>query len=81
MTLARISLSGGWGINMITFLKDEFNIKDIGAAKINNYLINEVIAMVPIIGAIIADSYVGCFSVIWFSSFISLLVLPFSLTF
>ncbi|KAI3450505.1 hypothetical protein Pfo_007170 [Paulownia fortunei] len=71
-TMAGLSLSGGWVINLITCLKDEFHIKDIGATKIYNY-VNGSITVFPILGAIIADSSVGCFSVIWFSSLISLL--------
>ncbi|KAK4483139.1 hypothetical protein RD792_010319 [Penstemon davidsonii] len=67
-----VSLAGGWVINLITCLKDEFHFKKVDAAKIYNY-VNGSITMFPIVWAIIADSYVGCFSVIWFSSLISLL--------
>ncbi|KAL3653089.1 hypothetical protein CASFOL_002770 [Castilleja foliolosa] len=64
--------SGGWVSNLIVYLIEEFNIKSISAAKIYN-LVNGSITMFPIVGAVIADSFAGCFSVIWFSSLISLL--------
>ncbi|KAK6163258.1 hypothetical protein DH2020_000122 [Rehmannia glutinosa] len=54
--MAGLSLSGGWVINLIMFLKDEFHIKDIAAAKIYNY-VNGSITVFPILGAIIADSF------------------------
>lgn len=69
--------SGGWIANLIVYLIEEFNIKSISAAKIYNF-VNGSITMFPIVGAVLADSYVGCFSVIWFSSLISLLVLSLS---
>ncbi|EYU18886.1 hypothetical protein MIMGU_mgv1a026356mg [Erythranthe guttata] len=64
--------AGGWVANLIVYLIEEFNIKSINAAKIYNF-VNGSITLFPIVGAIIADSFVGCFSVIWFSSLISLL--------
>ncbi|KZV27314.1 hypothetical protein F511_30764 [Dorcoceras hygrometricum] len=64
--------AGGWLSNLIVYLIQEFNFKSISAAQVYNY-VNGSITMFPIIGAIIADSYVGGFSVIWFSSIISLL--------
>ncbi|KAL0369718.1 UNVERIFIED_CONTAM: protein NRT1/ PTR FAMILY 2.7 [Sesamum angustifolium] len=64
--------AGGWIANLIVYLIQEFNIKSVSAAKIYN-VVNGSITMFPIIGAILADSFVGCFSVIWFSSLISLL--------
>lgn len=74
-TMAGLTLAaGGWIANLIVYLIQEFNIKSISAAKIYN-VVNGSITMFPIIGAIVADSFVGCFSVIWFSSLISLLVL------
>ncbi|GFP94842.1 putative protein nrt1/ ptr family 2.2 [Phtheirospermum japonicum] len=64
--------SGGWVSNLIVYLIEEFNIKSINAAKIYNF-VNGSITMFPIVGAVIADSFAGCFSVIWLSSLISLL--------
>uniref|UniRef100_A0A7N0VKX3 Uncharacterized protein n=1 Tax=Kalanchoe fedtschenkoi TaxID=63787 RepID=A0A7N0VKX3_KALFE len=54
--------SAGWSINLIVYLIDEFNIKNIDAAQISN-VVNGCISLFPVIGAIIADSF-GCFSVI-----------------
>ncbi|KAK4440788.1 protein NRT1/ PTR FAMILY 2.6 [Sesamum alatum] len=72
-TMAGLTLAaGGWISNLIVYLIQEFNIKSISAAKVYN-VVNGSITMFPIIGAIVADSFVGCFSVIWFSSLISLL--------
>ncbi|KAL1558599.1 protein NRT1/ PTR FAMILY 2.7-like [Salvia divinorum] len=64
--------SGGLVANMIVYLIQEFNIKSISAAKIYNF-VNGSITLFPIVGAVVADSFVGCFSVIWFSSVISLI--------
>ncbi|XP_073134013.1 protein NRT1/ PTR FAMILY 2.7-like [Henckelia pumila] len=64
--------AGGWISNLIVYLIQEFNYKSISAAQVFNF-VNGSITMFPIVGAIIADSFVGCFSVIWFSSIISLL--------
>ncbi|KAK4486556.1 hypothetical protein RD792_009241 [Penstemon davidsonii] len=64
--------AGGWVSNLIVYLIQEFNIKTINAAKIYNF-VNGTITIFPIVGAILADSFLGCFSVIWFSSLISLL--------
>ncbi|KAL6508874.1 hypothetical protein OROHE_021433 [Orobanche hederae] len=72
-TMACLTLaSGGWVANLIVYLIEEFNITSISAAKIYNF-VNGSITMFPIVGAVIADSFVGCFSVIRFSSLISLL--------
>ncbi|GER42012.1 major facilitator superfamily protein [Striga asiatica] len=64
--------SGGWVANLIVYLIQEFNFKSISAAKVYNF-VNGSITMLPIVGAVIADSFTGCFSVICFSSLISLL--------
>ncbi|KAG9151214.1 hypothetical protein Leryth_002771 [Lithospermum erythrorhizon] len=72
-TMAGLSLAaGGWVSNLIVYLIEEFNIKSIRAAKIYNF-VNGCITLFPIVGAIIADSFLGCFSVVWISSLISLL--------
>lgn len=51
---------------------NEFNIKSVDAAQINN-VFNGCVNLFPLIGAVVADSLLGCFSVIWISSLISLL--------
>ncbi|XP_060168879.1 protein NRT1/ PTR FAMILY 2.7-like [Lycium barbarum] len=72
-TMAGLSLaSGGWMINLIVYLIDEFNMKSIKAAKVYN-VVNGLATLFPILGGIIADSFLGCFSVIWISSLISAL--------
>ncbi|KAL6011102.1 hypothetical protein ACLOJK_001546 [Asimina triloba] len=50
-----------------------FNVKSIDAAQITN-IINGCSNLGPVVGAIIADSYFGCFSIITISTFISLLI-------
>lgn len=72
--MAGLSLAaGGWTSNLIVFLINEFNMKSIAAAKVFN-VVNGLTTIFPIVGGIIADSYLGCFSVIWISSLISALV-------
>ncbi|XP_060168877.1 protein NRT1/ PTR FAMILY 2.7-like [Lycium barbarum] len=80
-TMAGLSLAaGGWMSNLIVFLINEYNMKSIAAAKVFN-LVNGLTTIFPIVGGIIADSYLGCFSVIWISSLISALgILLLSLT-
>ncbi|KAL3530626.1 hypothetical protein ACH5RR_009948 [Cinchona calisaya] len=66
-----ISLAqGGLLSNLIVYLIQEFNIESITAAKIFN-VVNGCLSIIPLAGAIIADSYMGCYSVIWISSLIS----------
>ena len=60
--------------NIIVYLIKEFNVKTIDAAQINN-VINGCISLVPVAGAIISDSFFGCFPVIAVSTFISFLVI------
>ncbi|KAH7838060.1 hypothetical protein Vadar_021578 [Vaccinium darrowii] len=62
----------GWVINLTVYMIEEFNVKRIDAAQVFN-MVNGSINLSPLIGAIIADSFLGCFSVIWISSFLSLL--------
>ncbi|CDP08944.1 unnamed protein product [Coffea canephora] len=79
--MACLTLSAsGWVNNIILYLITEFNFKIIDAAKGFN-VISGCMALFPILGAVIADSFIGCFSVIWISSIINLLgVLLFTLT-
>ncbi|KAL8525536.1 hypothetical protein ACS0TY_014960 [Phlomoides rotata] len=64
--------AGGWLNNLIVFMINEFNIKSISAAKINS-VVSGCANFFPLIGAILADSLLGCYSLIWISSLISLL--------
>lgn len=78
-TLAGLMLSGwGWLTNLIVYLIEEFNVKSIDATQISN-VVHGCLNMIPILGAILADSYLGSFSVVSIFSFFSLLVLKFVL--
>ncbi|KAF7848561.1 hypothetical protein BT93_L1840 [Corymbia citriodora subsp. variegata] len=60
----------GWMINLIVYLIKEFNVNGIDAAQIYN-VINGCFCLLPILGAVIADSVMGCFLVASISSFIA----------
>ncbi|KAL3530634.1 hypothetical protein ACH5RR_009956 [Cinchona calisaya] len=79
--MAGLTISAtGWVNNLIVYLITEFNVKSIDAAQIFN-IVNGCMALFPVVGAIIADSCIGCFSVIWISSIINLLgIILFTLT-
>ncbi|KAL0719261.1 hypothetical protein Bca4012_068585 [Brassica carinata] len=63
--------SFGWVLNLIVFLIEEFNIKNIAAAQISN-IVNGCLSMLPVVAAILADSFFGNIVVISASTFISL---------
>ncbi|XAR60492.1 Nitrate-transporting ATPase [Bertholletia excelsa] len=72
-TMAGLTLAAmGWMNNLIVFMIEEFHVKSIDAAQIWN-VVNGCTTMFPILGAIIADSFLGSFSVITISSLLSLL--------
>ncbi|XP_049410299.1 protein NRT1/ PTR FAMILY 2.3-like [Solanum stenotomum] len=72
-SMAGLSLAAaGWNNNLIVYLIEEFNMNSVSAAKVYN-MANGCSTIFPILGAVVADSFLGCFSVIWISSFISLL--------
>ncbi|KAL3741052.1 hypothetical protein ACJRO7_022209 [Eucalyptus globulus] len=62
----------GWMVNLIVFLIEKFNVNRIDAAQIFN-VVNGCIGLLPVLAAIIADSFVGCFWVTSISSFIALM--------
>ncbi len=66
--------AGGWLSNLIVYLIDVFNVKSINAAQISN-ITNGCSSLFPVIGAIVADSFLGSFSVAAISACISLLVI------
>ncbi|XVF04996.1 hypothetical protein REPUB_Repub05bG0131700 [Reevesia pubescens] len=71
--LAGLTLAGGgWLANLIVYLIQAFNLKSIDAAQVSN-LVNGGSSLFPIVGAIIVDSFLGCFSVVSIFSCISLL--------
>ncbi|KAG7564594.1 MFS transporter superfamily [Arabidopsis suecica] len=72
-TLLGLSVTSfGWVMNLIVFLIEEFNIKSIAAAQISN-IANGCLSMLPVVAAILADSFFGNIPVIAASAFISLL--------
>ncbi|KAJ8751285.1 hypothetical protein K2173_016466 [Erythroxylum novogranatense] len=74
-TLTGLTLaSGGWTSNLIVivYLIKEFNVKSIDATQISN-VVNGFFNLSPIVGAIIADTFLGSFFVILVSSCVSLL--------
>ncbi|CAN6692526.1 unnamed protein product [Malus baccata var. baccata] len=72
-TLMCLTLAaGGWQANLVVYLIEEFNVKSIDATQVSN-VVNGCTSLFPIIGAIVADSFFGCFPVILISSFVSLL--------
>jgi hypothetical protein len=66
--------AGGWQANLIVYLNREYNVKSFDAAQISN-VVSGCTSLFPVIGAIIADSFLGCFPVIFISSGFSLLVI------
>ncbi|CAF2085651.1 unnamed protein product [Brassica napus] len=76
VTLLGLSITSfGVILNLIVFLIEEFNIKSIAAAQISN-IFNGCLAMLPVVAAILADSFFGDIPIILASTFISLLVNP-----
>ncbi|KAK7840110.1 protein nrt1/ ptr family 2.3, partial [Quercus suber] len=53
--------SGGWISNLIVYLIQAFKVKNINAAQISN-ITNGCTNLLPVIGAIVADSFSGSFS-------------------
>ncbi|KAK1265708.1 Nitrate excretion transporter 1 [Acorus gramineus] len=71
---------GGATMNLIVYLIQKFGMKSIDATQISN-IVNGCVNLTPVVGAIIADSYCGCFSIIAVASFISFLgMMLFTLT-
>ncbi|XP_017231644.1 protein NRT1/ PTR FAMILY 2.7 [Daucus carota subsp. sativus] len=64
--------STGWGCNLTVYLITVFNIKSIRATQISS-IVSGSSFLFPIAGAILADSFLGSFSVITIFSMISLL--------
>ncbi|XP_060170196.1 protein NRT1/ PTR FAMILY 2.7-like [Lycium barbarum] len=64
--------AGGWMTNLTVYLIKEFGMNSIDAAQVSNVM-NGSVSFVPVFAAVLADSFFGCFSVVWISSFISLL--------
>ncbi|KAK6935983.1 hypothetical protein RJ641_033013, partial [Dillenia turbinata] len=72
-TVASLALcGGGWIWNLPVYLIEEFNVKSIDATQISN-IVNGTRCLIPVLGAIIANSFFGCYVVVSISSCISLL--------
>ncbi|XP_071688406.1 protein NRT1/ PTR FAMILY 2.7-like [Rutidosis leptorrhynchoides] len=70
-TMAGLTLAvGGWFNNMIVYLVNEFNVKSIDAAQIANIVVGYG-SFISIGAAILADSFIGPFTVIFMSSMLS----------
>ncbi|XVF46401.1 hypothetical protein PTKIN_Ptkin03bG0023800 [Pterospermum kingtungense] len=70
-TLSGVMLSGfGWLANLIVYLVEELNVESINAAQISN-VVHGSMNMLPILAAILADSFFGNFFVVAICSFIS----------
>ncbi|XP_031485013.1 protein NRT1/ PTR FAMILY 2.3-like isoform X3 [Nymphaea colorata] len=62
----------GATIDLLQFLVLRFNISNIRASQITN-IINSVTSLSPVAGAVLCDSYLGCFLTISLFTFISFL--------
>ncbi|KAJ3688323.1 hypothetical protein LUZ61_017487 [Rhynchospora tenuis] len=60
--------------NFLVYLVQQYNVRNIDAAQIAN-IINGCLNLAPFVGAIVADSFFGCYYVLVFSSAIQLLSL------
>ncbi|KAF3786768.1 NRT1-PTR FAMILY 2-6 protein [Nymphaea thermarum] len=56
--------------DLLQFLDHKFNINSIRASQITN-IINSLMNLTPVAGAVLCDSYLGCFSTIAISTLIS----------
>ncbi|XWS71778.1 hypothetical protein CRYUN_Cryun03dG0167800 [Craigia yunnanensis] len=72
ITFLFVSAGWGWLTNLIVYLIEEFNIGSIDATQMAN-VINGSLNMIPVIGAVLADSFLGSFHVVSISSGFSLL--------
>ncbi|XAR60489.1 Nitrate-transporting ATPase [Bertholletia excelsa] len=64
--------NAGWVSNLIVYLIEKFQVKRIEAAQVYS-TVNGCTGLFPILGAIMADSFLGCFSVVWISSSVAFL--------
>ncbi|XP_068668254.1 protein NRT1/ PTR FAMILY 2.7-like [Aristolochia californica] len=62
----------GVNSNLIVYLIQQFSVKSIDATQIVN-IVNGCTNLAPVAGAIIADSYFGCFTVVFIATTVSML--------
>lgn len=65
--------AAGWMSNLTVYLIKEFGMNSIDAAEVSNVM-NGSVNFVPVIAAVLADSFFGTFFLVWISSLVSLLV-------
>ena len=66
----------GWANNLIVYMIEKFHVRSIDATQTFNIAAAST-SLLPMIAAILADSLLGCYSVIWMSSLVSILVIAF----
>ena len=59
--------------NLLLYLLKEYNVESIDAAQIAN-IVRGSLNLVPVAGAVVSDSYFGCFPVILAGTAINVLV-------
>ncbi|XP_021278287.1 protein NRT1/ PTR FAMILY 2.3-like isoform X2 [Herrania umbratica] len=62
----------GWANNLIVYMIEIFHVRSIDATQTFNMAAAST-SLLPVIAAILADSILGCYSVIWTSSLVSVL--------
>ncbi|KAJ3688322.1 hypothetical protein LUZ61_017486 [Rhynchospora tenuis] len=68
-----LAMGGATG-NLLVYLVQKYNVRSIDAAQIVN-IINGTLNLAPVVGAIVADAFFGCYSVLVFCSATQLLSL------
>ncbi|MBA0795202.1 hypothetical protein Gohar_006096, partial [Gossypium harknessii] len=64
--------ASGWANNLIVYLIEKFHVRSIDATQTFN-IVAASTSLLPMVAAILADSFLGCFSIVWISSLISIL--------
>ncbi|GJN36101.1 hypothetical protein PR202_gb24937 [Eleusine coracana subsp. coracana] len=59
--------------NLVVYLIQEYNVPSVDAAQIGN-IVNGCLSLGPVIGAVVADAFFGCYPVVVVSMFFSVLV-------
>ncbi|KAK3137538.1 hypothetical protein QOZ80_5BG0453660 [Eleusine coracana subsp. coracana] len=66
--------------NLVVYLIQEYNVPSVDAAQIGN-IVNGCLSLGPVIGAVVADAFFGCYPVVVVSMFFSVLsLIVFTLT-
>ncbi|KAL4308226.1 hypothetical protein GQ457_01G037950 [Hibiscus cannabinus] len=62
----------GWANNLIVYMIEKFHVRSIDATQTFNIAAAST-SLLPMVAAILADSFLGCYTVIWMSSLVSIL--------